>query len=147
MMSALPSWPLHLLPPTSMNVQGLDPEKAVVDGKAHSLVSQRVAVASRKTDAPSSKRLQMVLALLAFIIFCFMRFSSFFASPRTTVTSSGSLRASQKVNPYSTGKFYHTFSRVPDHICPSVVPGTPSYSGYIGLQGDSEETSRRTFYW
>ena len=45
------------------------------------------------------------------------------------------------------GLFYSNITRVKDEICPSVQPGTPSYAGYIGLEGDSEENPKRSFFW
>ncbi|KAI0316871.1 Alpha/Beta hydrolase protein [Amylostereum chailletii] len=43
--------------------------------------------------------------------------------------------------------FYHNVTQVSDDICPSVQPGTPSFSGYIGLKGDSKLAPKRSFFW
>ena len=47
---------------------------------------------------------------------------------------------------YERSSFYHSVSRA-ESLCPSVVPGTPSHAGYIGLSGDSEEIPQRSFFW
>ena len=41
--------------------------------------------------------------------------------------------------------FFYTSTRT-DELCPSVVNAS-SYSGWIGLDGDSEDTPKRSFYW
>ncbi|VDC00294.1 unnamed protein product [Peniophora sp. CBMAI 1063] len=41
--------------------------------------------------------------------------------------------------------FFHTSTRT-DELCPSVANAS-SYSGWIGLEGDSDETPKRSFYW
>ncbi|KZV74021.1 alpha/beta-hydrolase [Peniophora sp. CONT] len=41
--------------------------------------------------------------------------------------------------------FFYTSTRT-DELCPSVANAS-SYSGWIGLEGDSEETPKRSFYW
>ena len=41
--------------------------------------------------------------------------------------------------------FFYTSTRT-DELCPSVANAS-SYSGWIGLDGDSEDTPKRSFYW
>ncbi|KZV74022.1 alpha/beta-hydrolase [Peniophora sp. CONT] len=41
--------------------------------------------------------------------------------------------------------FFHTSART-DELCPSVADAS-SYSGWIGLEGDSDEVPKRSFYW
>ncbi|VDB83134.1 unnamed protein product [Peniophora sp. CBMAI 1063] len=63
-------------------------------------------------------------------------------APRTaalaTKTQQGSI--------YDASSFYHSISRA-ESICPSIVPGTHSHAGYIGLSNDTEETPQRSFFW
>ena len=101
-------------------------------------------------NGQSTRRRVALISAVASLLWFFW-FSPLFSSPRDATGRFGFYQASQdpdnSEDVYSVEKFYHTFARVPDHTCPSVVPGTPSYSGYIGLQGDSEETPRRSFFW
>ncbi|KZV72711.1 alpha/beta-hydrolase [Peniophora sp. CONT] len=43
--------------------------------------------------------------------------------------------------------FYHNVHFVGNDICPSVWGNTSSHAGYIGLEGDSEDTPKRAFFW
>ena len=46
---------------------------------------------------------------------------------------------------FAPDNFFHT-STPTDEICPSVANAS-SYSGWIGLEGDSDDSPKRSFYW
>ncbi|VDC06649.1 unnamed protein product [Peniophora sp. CBMAI 1063] len=123
-----------------MGAHGLDPEKAPAS-------VERDDTASRLTDA--KRRTRFTLALLTVFVLWVLTISSPYTALCATRAPSSNIEHLQNdgMSVYSEHRFYHTFSRVPDHMCPSVVPGTPSYSGYIGVRGDSEDSPRRTFFW
>ncbi|KAE9407384.1 alpha/beta-hydrolase [Gymnopus androsaceus JB14] len=43
--------------------------------------------------------------------------------------------------------FYASLSNLYGSLCPGVGSNTPSYSGYIGLKGDTKTSPRRSFFW
>ena len=131
------------LPLAIMITLNLDPEKAAgVTGKgcgAPSLSPEE----SLKSIYALPKRIWTALLLSAACLIL-----SSYSIPSLTSPYFGVTRSTfEEKDVYSKHNFYHTLSRVPSHICPSVVPGTPSYSGYIGMPRDSEESPRRTFFW
>ncbi|KAJ7661970.1 alpha/beta-hydrolase [Mycena polygramma] len=73
---------------------------------------------------------------------------------RTALVSFGILAAlallsrhlSRPCHPHRPGTFYHNITEVQD-VCVDVNNRTASYAGHIGLQGDSNKSPKRSFFW
>ncbi|KIK71657.1 hypothetical protein GYMLUDRAFT_90523 [Collybiopsis luxurians FD-317 M1] len=47
----------------------------------------------------------------------------------------------------SSSSFFYNISSAAGSLCPGVGFDTPSYSGYVGLEGDTKSSPRRSFSW
>ncbi|KAJ6502329.1 alpha/beta-hydrolase [Mycena sanguinolenta] len=92
----------------------------------HVLPAPSLAPASKKTS-----RTSISLILVAI----FLAFSGFYYIQRSGAPHSS-----------PTWNFYSNITR-PRGICPSLTGDAPSYAGYIGIEGDTPNSPRRSFFW
>lgn len=100
-------------------------------------VSESSSVA--RSSYEPSRGMLVLLGSALLLVGSLCRYTSEFAPGRSFPIAFSGLKLA------TSDDFFQTSART-DELCPSVANAS-SYSGWIGLQGDSEETPKRSFYW